>query len=218
MSAHIFSPTLFDVTSIPTSLADLVTLSKLAATGMVGFFLILELLNQNVLAIEGRSRFTNSFVRLFLIFLCLLTYQKIFQMLMDGKTALEWTVLNENDWADLLATLKNFMGEKIDIFSSLSFVVTWVGSFIAIDTTEILGWVQYCFLSLLYFVGPLFFAAAVFKPLSYLVGSWFRAVIQISLWTFFVRVVMRVLLAVEITKYLKDGYTNNDFLKTSAIF
>ena len=57
MNSYIFGSTFLDISNIPSSLGSLGSLSTVLAYMLVTFFFTLEILNQNILAVEGKGNF-----------------------------------------------------------------------------------------------------------------------------------------------------------------
>lgn len=217
--ATIFNdPTITDISRISTTMASLKSLSFVIAFALVGLLTPMEVIHQNIKAIEGRNGYTSLFVRLGLVFVGILLYDQIFNFFVKTSTIIEWSILSEDKWSDLLAQLAQFFKtRKLTLISSLPLVFTWIASFLALLAQSVMFWVRYCLLSVLYFVGPIAFTFNIFEPTAFLPKAWFKNVIQLSLWPVVMKIIVRVMLELQVMTYLASANSNLDILTLIGI-
>ena len=146
-------PTITDISKITTTMSSLKVLSMGVAAALIGFLIPLEILHQNLRAMEGRNNYTSVFIRLGLVFVGLILYDQIFNFMVQVATIMELSILSEDQWSVLLAQLAQFFEtRKVSFITSLPIVFTWAASFLAILAQTIMYWVRYCLLSVLYFI------------------------------------------------------------------
>jgi len=125
---------------------------------------------------------------------------------MELAKILEMTILSEKKWGLPHPDLP-FHQERHQPLERPPLLITWLSSFLALAMTEILEWCRYCLLAVLYFVGPLCFSCLVFERVKFVPGLWFRNVIQLSLWTLILRVVVRVMIELKLPEMLAQANT-----------
>src|SRR4051812_31481821 len=191
MGTIFHDPTITDISRISTTMGSLKSLSFVIAFALIGLLTPLEVIHQNIRAMEGRNSYTSLFVRLGLVFVGILLYDRIFDFFVKTSTIIEFSILSEDKWSELLAQLAQFFEtRKLTLLSSLPLVFTWVASFLALLAQSIMYWVRYCLLSVLYFVGPVAFTFNLFEPTSFLPKAWFKNVIQLSLWPVVMKIIV----------------------------
>ncbi len=211
-------PTITDISRISTTMASLKSLSFVIAFALVGLLTPLEVIHQNIRAMEGRNSYTNLFIRLGLVFVGLLLYDRIFDFMVKTSTIIEYSILSIDRWSELLAQLAQFFEtRKVTFVTSLPLIFTWLASFLAILAQSIMYWVRYCLLSVLYFIGPIAFVFNIFEPTSFLPKAWFKNVIQLSLWPVVMKIIVRVMLELQVMTYLTSANTNLDVLTLVGI-
>lgn len=218
MGTIFHDPTITDISRISATMGSLKSLSFVIAFALIGLLTPLEVIHQNIRAIEGRNSYTSLFVRLGLVFVGLILYDRVFNFMVKTSTIIEFSILSENRWSDLLAQLAQFFEtRKVTFVTSLPLVFTWFASFLAILAQNIMYWVRYCLLSVLYFVGPIAFTFNIFEPTSFLPKAWFKNVIQLSLWPVVMKIIVRVMLELQVMTYLANANANLDVLTLVGI-
>jgi len=101
-------PTITDISRISTTMASLKSLSFVIAFALIGLLTPLEVIHQNIRAMEGRNSYTNLFIRLGLVFVGLLLYDRIFDFMVKTSTIIEYSILSIDRWSELLAQLAQF--------------------------------------------------------------------------------------------------------------
>lgn len=211
-------PTITDISRIAATIGSLKSLSLVMSYALIGFLVPLEMIHQQLNAIEGKNNMTGVFIRIGLVFVGLLLYDRIFGFIVKASTIMELSILSEQRWSDLLAELAQFFQtRKLTLVSSLPMVFTWIASFLALLVKNILYWVRYCLLSVLYFIGPIAFAFHIYNPTSFLPQAWFKNVIQLSLWTVVMKIIVRVMLELQVMTYLATANSEVDVLTLVGI-
>jgi len=211
-------PTITDISKITTTMSSLKSLSFGVATALIGFLFPLEILHQNLRAMEGRNSYTGVFIRFGLVCLGLILYDQIFNFMVQVSTIMEFSILSEDQWSVLLAQLAQFFEtRKVSFITSLPLVFTWAASFLAILAQTVMYWVRYCLLSVLYFVGPIAFAFLLFEPTSFLPKAWFKNVIQLAMWSVVMKIIVRIMLQLQVMTYLSSANANLDVMTLIGI-
>ena len=211
-------PTITDITQISTNMSALETLGMTIAVALMGFLIPLEFLNQNLKVIEGKSSYSSTFVRIFVVCLGLMLYNTIFNFLIGISVIVENSILSLPQWANFLTELgKFYLAYKPSAFSLIPLLFAWLASFLALVVKAVLYWVRYALLSLLYFVGPVSFVFYIFEPTRHSAGTWFKNVIQLSLWTVVLKIIVRVMLALQVQTYMSQANMNSDIITIIGI-
>jgi len=211
-------PTITDITQIPVTMESLKSFSMVIAYALIGFLVPLEIISNNLKSIEGRGEITGIFIRVGLVFVGLILYDRIFGFIVEAAQIVELSILSERQWSDLLAKLAEFFQtRKITILSSMPLVFTWVASFMSLVIKNILYWIRFCLLSVLYFAGPIAFTFLILEHTTYLPKAWFKNVIQLSLWPIVMKIMVRVLLELQIMTYLTTANTQVDIMTLIGI-
>lgn len=211
-------PTITDITRIAETMGGLKSLSQMLAYALLVLLVPLEAIHQNIKAIEGRAEYTNTLLRVILVFVGLILYDRIFGFIIRAATIVEFSVLSETQWSDLLAQLASFFkAQKLTFMSSLPMIFTWIASFLALLAKNVLYWVRFCLLSVLYFVGPIAFAFNALSATTFLPKAWFKNVIQLSLWTVVMKIIVRVMFELQVMTYLAAANTELDIITLIGI-
>jgi len=203
-----------DITQIPARMANLHALAMATGLALFGFLAMLEILRQNIAAAKDQSDYAGMAIRLILACLGFLLYGWIFNFMTQAVFIMENAILSMKDWGNLLHEITHcFRTYHPGILTgTLSILFAWIASFLATVAQMVLYWVRYVLVSLLYFVGPLCMACLAFQPTSYLVGNWFKNVLQISLWTFVFKMIVRIFLELQVGIYLAHANSTRDIL------
>jgi hypothetical protein len=213
------NPTITDVTQISVNMADLETLGMTVAVALMGLLIPLEFLRQNLNIIEGKSNYSATFVRIFLVCMGLMLYKSIFNFLVGVGVVVEDSILSLPKWGEFLAELAKFyLSYKPSFWGSLlPILFAWTASFLALVVKAVIYWVRYALLSLLYFVGPISFVFYIFEPTRHSLGAWFKNVIQLSLWTVVLKLIVRIMLALQVKTFMAQANMDQDVITIIGI-
>ncbi len=208
-----------DILSITTSLSKLHSLFNALAVGLLFLVVPLELLRQYFSLLEGRGSYASLVVRALMAFVGLILYNSVFNFLMRCGFVIENSVLSAQDWGKFLSEIGHFyQNYKPYVLTTLFPVLfAWLASFIAIIMQAILYWIRYALLSVLYVVGPITFVLYLYEPTSYLISSWFKNVIQASLWTVVLKILVRIFIELQAQSFLAQANVSLDIITIVGI-
>ena len=201
-----------DITTIPTSMEGIRSIAWAFAWMLVGFFAACEVTRQHLQALDGNPKYGKLLVRLGLFAIVWMGYNSLFIFPIKVIHIVESAVLTPSEYSSKIDVLSGIALSKVEItlFSTLSTIAAWVASYLSRLVTGVLQSLQFILLAILYFFGPFIFAAAVFEPLSNLVETWFKGIVEIALWTLLVRLLFRIMLDLGIFAVLsKEALTPN---------
>lgn len=213
------NPTVADITQISANMADLETLGMTIAVALMGFLIPLEFLSQNLKVIEGKSSYRSTFARILAVCLGLILYKRIFDFLVGVGVIVENSILSLPQWGNFITELTKFyLTYKPGLFSSLlPLIFAWLASFLSLVVKSVMYWVRYALLSLLYFVGPVSFVFYIFEPTRQAAASWFKNVIQLSLWTVVLKIIVRAMLALQVQTFMAQANMDADIITIIGI-
>jgi hypothetical protein len=215
----ISNPTVTDVTQISVNMADLETLGMTVAVALMGLLIPLEFLRQNLNIIEGKSTYSATFVRIFVVCMGLMLYKTVFNCLVGVGVIVEDSILSIPKWGEFLTELAKFyLNYKPSFFRSLlPILFAWTASFLALVVNAVIYWVRYALLSLLYFVGPISFVFYIFEPTKNFLGAWFKNVMQLSLWTVVLKLIVRIMLSLQVQTFMAQANMDQDVITIIGI-
>jgi len=183
----------------------------------VGWFIfsvmfIAAVLSENIQALEGRSGYGSLFVRVLMVVSFLILYDRVFTWTVYGFELLSDAVLPEEEFRQVLAQVFKEFGDGKDLgilgFLSVLTVINLISYAVALSLVTILGWLRFIFLSLLYVIGPLAGAFAVFRPAATGLSFWFRSMVSVSAWTVVLSLLMKVISTMNLTAVYQPENTN----------
>jgi hypothetical protein len=137
-----------------------------------------------------------------------LIYRVWFMKIVSLCEHIGMSILTYQDWV----TLKTIMSQKqqeigvVGLFSiDVSGLLLDIALTIAIITEEVFNLVRFMFLSVLYLIGPIVVASAIYKPIRLLFKGWILSVVQVSFWIVVLRIFQAAILSFNVSQLISDG-------------
>jgi hypothetical protein len=118
------------------------------------------------------------------------------------------SVLTYQDWVTLMTIMSQKQQEigVVGLFSiDVSGLLLNIALTIAIITEEVFNLVRFMFLSVLYLIGPIVVASAIYKPIRLLFKGWILSVVQVSFWIVVLRIFQAAILSFNVSQLISDG-------------
>lgn len=197
---------LIDVTQIPDKLAGMAAVSNGLAAALLAFLIPLSIVEQNVRALDAKQapNYGGIFARTVAVVLCLIGYRRLFFFIVKASQLLSLAVLSEQQWGTFLLEAFKAPDSSYPALARLLHPVhsfqdglLFLSSLIALLARDLVVMLQGCFLSLLFAFGPLALACGVNERTGHVARGWVTNVVQVALWSFFLRLVVRVWLTLD---------------------
>jgi hypothetical protein len=212
---------LIDITQIPTQLSGLTTITYAIAVAMLALIIPYTAVEMNVRAIgsKGAPGYDALFMRVMIVLACLVAYSSLYSMFLNIAQAMSFSILSEQDWGNFLVQSFSAPDAQSPILSwlthplnSVQAIILFLSSLIAVTAKDVVIMLQACFLSLLFAFGPIAIICAISEKTAAVTRGWIANSIQISMWSFFLRLVVRVWLTMNpLAGNTGTGWAN-DFL------
>ena len=180
-------------------------------------FLILALIKEFLLAMEGRSNYKALFVRVFLIAGLYAIYTPFFEEVVRGMDLLSNFFMPTQDFKDQILKIFTAYREHHDlgtialIKSTFLTIMTNVTYSLAYMAIRGFGWVRSVFLSALYISGPVFLGIGIFLP--NMARIWVRWLFEVLSWNVVLSLFVRVLFEFNFFEfYTRLGTPNVDLV------
>ncbi len=181
--------TLFtDVLQIPTLFEGLHASVQQIAFLLVLPILIMAVLHENLIQMEGEGNYAGLFVRVLVVLGLLILYKSFFIMITHGMDLLSKTIMPDQEFNHVVKTIfteiqKNkdfgvfnfFKAALINTISYSTYLLTYIAY-------TILIWLRFMLLSVLYVAGPILIVFGIFPKTAGALHSWLKSLIQISAW------------------------------------
>jgi hypothetical protein len=142
----------------------------------------------------------------------LIVYDRVFTWIVYGFELLSDAILPEQEFREVLTQVFRAFDEERDLgifgFLSVLTVINLISYSVALSLATVLGWLRFIFLSLLYVIGPLVGAFAVFRPGRSGISFWFRSMVSVSAWTVVLSLLMKVISTMNLTAVYQPEDTN----------
>ncbi|MDE1976886.1 MAG: hypothetical protein KGL04_04480 [Elusimicrobia bacterium] len=211
---------LVDITQIPTQMGGLASVTTAIAVSLLAVMLPYTAVEMNVAAMRSRGApdYGSFVVRLALVLACLLSYTWIYSLFLNIAQALSFAVLSEQDWGNFLVQNLSAPNAQSPILSwlthplsSIQAIVLFLSSLLAIVAKEAVVMIQACLLSVLFAFGPIAVVCGLGDKTRGVLRGWIVNTIQVGLWSFFLRLAVRVWLTLA-PQTLNAGGVADDFL------
>ena len=212
---------LLDITQIPTQLSGLEGLVYGMAFAMLSFLFPFTVVEMNVRGLQAGEHpsYSGLFTRVFAVVVCLLCYQQLFSFILNASQMMSFAILSSQDWGNFLTeTLKGSdstyptLSILFHSVTSIQQIVLFLSSLLAVTVRDVLIMLQGCFLSLLYVFGPIAIVCGVNEKTSQVTRGWLVNSIQVALWSFFLRLVVRVWRTLGVMAGSTGAGLANDYL------
>jgi len=211
---------LIDITQIPVQLSGLTTITYSIALAMLAVIVPYTAIELNVQAIGGKPPSYNAvLMRVLIALACLVGYQTLYSMFLNVMQAMSFSILSEEDWGTFL--IKGFSAPDSQSpilswlthpLSSVQAIILFLSSLVAVTIKDVIVMLQACFLSLLFAFGPIAIVCAISDKTAAVTRGWIANSFQVGLWSFFLRLVVRVWLTMNpLSGNTGTGWAN-DFL------
>lgn len=211
---------MLDITQIPVQLGGLVSVTRGIALGLLAFLIPYTAIELNVKAMHARHHpdYGGFLIRAIVVMACLLCYGTLYSFLLQASQMISFAVLSEQEWGDFLVQTFHGSDGNVTIFSVLLHSVTsvqqlvlFLSSLVAVIARDVVVMLQACFLSLLFAFGPIAIVCGVSERTTGVTRGWLVNSFQVGLWSFFLRLAVRVWLS--LSPYAGSGMgLANDFL------
>jgi hypothetical protein len=210
----ISNPSLTDVTQITGNITGLHTLSMFIALPLAGILFPLEAIRQNMQGMAEGPQYTDLFLRTILVFTGLILYRTIFNFIVHSSFIVEHSILSMGQAAALIGQMETYTETHRVSFLTGVFPICfcWAMCFMVLVFKAVLEWVRYALLGALYVAGPIAFVTHLFGPTRHVAGAWFKEVIEVSLWTVVLKLLLRILLELHVQTVLTSANQTNDIL------
>ena len=188
-----------DVLQIPALFEALYVSTSRIAFLLVLPVMVMAILHENTVQIEGRGNYTGLFVRLSLILGLLIIYKPFFSAITYGTDLLGKAIMPENEFTNVIQTMftqirKNtdfgifnfFKGALINTITYLTYLFTYIAY-------TVLIWLRFMLLSLLYVAGPILIVFGIYHKTSGPLHSWMKSLFQVSFWIVTLSLLVRII-------------------------
>lgn len=192
---------LLDVTVIPDRLSGLATVVKAISVPLLAFIIPFTIVEMNIRSLKAKEMpsYTGLFARVFTVVVCLLCYQRLFYFILKVSQIMSFAVLSEQDWGNFLTrTLKGSdstyptLSILFHSVTSIQQIILFLSTLVAVLIRDVIVMLQGCFLSLLFAFGPIAIVCGINEKTVQVTRGWLANSFQVALWSFFLRLVMRV--------------------------
>lgn len=212
---------LIDISQIPTQLSGLTSITNALAVAMLTIIIPYTAVEMNVQAMGSKAppSYGGLLTRVMVVLACLVGYQTICSLFLSVAQAMSLSILSEQDWGDFLVKSFTAPDAQSPILSwlthplnSVQAIILFLSSLVAVTAKDVIVMLQACFLSLLFAFGPIAIVCAISERTASVTRGWIANSFQISLWSFFLRLVVRVWLTLNpLAGNTGTGWAN-DFL------
>jgi len=209
---------LVDITQIPAQMGGLASVTSAIALALLAVLIPYTAVEMNVSAMrsKGAPDYGAFVIRLAIVLACLLSYTWLYSLFLDIAQALSFAVLSEQDWGSFLIQNLSAPGSSVlswitHPLSSIQAIVLFFSSLLALVAKEAIVMIQACFLSVLFAFGPIAIVCGVGEKTRGVLRGWLVNSIQIGLWSFFLRLAVRVWLTLS-PSTVNAGGVADDFL------
>lgn len=217
---------LLDVTQIPSKLGGLAAVSRALAGAGLGFLVPFTVLEMNVRALQRREfpSYSGLMVRVLVAVMALVAYNGLFGFILKLSQVMSFAVLSEADWGGFLAKGLQGGGSSYPTLSilfksvaSVQGLVLFLSTLLTLVVRDVVVMLQACFLSLLYAFGPLALVCAVNEKTMQVTRGWVANTFQVALWSFFLRLAVRVWLTLAPMSAATGAGFADDYLGLLAV-
>ena len=137
-----------------------------------------------------------------------LIYRVWFMKIVSLCEHIGMSILTYQDWVTLMTIMSQKQQEigVVGLFSiDVSGLLLNIALTIAIITEEVFNLVRFMFLSVLYLIGPIVVASAIYKPIRLLFKGWILSVVQVSFWIVVLRIFQAAILSFNVSQLISDG-------------
>ena len=212
---------LIDISQIPAQFSGLAALTSALAVALLTIIIPYTAVEMNVRAMGSKAppSYGALVMRVAVVLACLVGYQTIYSLFLSAARAMSLAILSEQDWGDFLVKSFSAPDAQSPILSwlthplnSVQAIILFLSSLVAVTARDVVVMLQACFLSLLYAFGPIALVCAISERTSAVTRGWITNSFQIALWSFFLRLVVRVWLTMNpLAGNTGTGWAN-DFL------
>ncbi len=212
---------LIDITQIPSQLSGLTSVTYAIALALLAVLIPYAAVEMQVRAVTAKAppSYDGLVMRVAVVLACLVGYRTIYSMFLIAAQAMSFAILSEQDWGTFLIKSFSAPDSTSPILSwlthplnSLQAIILFLSSLAAVTIKDVMVMLQACFLSLLFAFGPIAVVCGVNEKTAGVTRGWIANSIQIALWSFFLRLVVRVWLTMNpLAGNTGTGWAN-DFL------
>lgn len=217
---------MLDITQIPVQLSGLASVTTAIAIAMLAFIIPYTALEMNIKAMHSKNPpgYGGVAVRVIVTMACLLAYNQLYSFMLGASQAMSFAVLSEQDWGTFL--IQSFQASDpqspvlswiMHPLSSIQAIVLFFASLLAVTAKDVIVMLQVCFLSLLYAFGPIAVVCAISEKTAALTRGWVANSFQVALWSFILRLTVRVWLTLNPFAGNTGTGLANDFLSIVAV-
>jgi len=212
---------MLDITQIPSQLSGLASVTTAIAISLLAIIIPYTTLEMNVRAAHSKNPpgYGGFAVRIIVAMTCLLCYNQLYSLMLGASQTMSFAVLSEQDWGTFLIQSFQASDPKSPVLSwlmhpldSIQAIVLFFTSLVAVTAKDVIVMLQVCFLSLLYAFGPIAVVCAISEKTSAVTRGWVANSFQVALWSFFLRLVVRVWLTLSPFAGNTGTGLANDFL------
>ena len=195
---------LVDISQIPSRLSGLQSITQGIAFAMLAFLIPFTIVEMNVRSLQAKEMpsYSGLFTRVFTVIVCLLCYQRLFAFILKVSQVMSFAILSEQQWGTFLSTALKGSDSTFPTLSilfhsatSIQQIVLFLSSLVAVTVRDVIVMLQGCFLSLLFAFGPIAIVCGINEKSGQVTRGWLTNSFQVAFWSFFLRLVVRVWLA-----------------------
>jgi hypothetical protein len=160
--------------------------------------MVIAILHENTIQIEGRGNYTGFFIRLGLILGLLVIYKSFFSAVTYGTDLLAKTIMPDQEFKSIVQTIFSEVKKNTD-FGTFNFLkgallgsITYLTYASTYVSYTVLIWLRFMLLSLLYIAGPILIAFGIYHKTSGPLASWMKSLFQVSFWTVTLSLLIRI--------------------------
>lgn len=195
--------TLFDIRDVSRLMGSLHGYGMTVAFAVLPLAFALEGIKTTVDASNGEAGSTSRLWRVAFVIAALLGYRMLFDFIMWSVWVVQNTIVGIDTYMSLVLAMHDYqMSHAVNIFKSqVPTLIAWGAVFLAVVGDQVLGYIQYGILALLYFIGPISISLSIYTPTSYLIKTWFKNVFAVACWTLVLHVIVLALIQFNKTMY-----------------
>lgn len=209
--------TTIDVLNIPQTMFVYLSPVWLISFALLPLVFVTAILTEQAKLIKGETPRYNSVIwSTVLVIFGMFLYRYIFTKIVALCEGISMAIINTGDWNAFTSIIQNTQ-TKYGLFQLLN--MNFISFLHGLSTTLLLIVevifliVRYVFLSILFIIGPVAFAFAIYEPTRLMIKAWFLSVFQVSFWIIVFRIMQAVLLSFNLASYIEGG---NIFIAIAA--
>jgi len=215
-----------DVLNIPEAMGTYALIVWNLSFVLLSFTFVSAIVTEQAKTVQGekgeKPEYGSVIYMALLMLFSLLIYNLIFRKIVAFCEGMGYAILNYEDWFGFMAILNQRYKQvtALNLFSiSLTDVILGMSLILASIIESVFDLIRYIFLSVLYIIGPVTFALAVYKPTRMLVKGWLLSTFQVSFWIVVLRIFQTAILSFQVHQFIQtEDPVNTTFITVVVTF